>query len=49
MFGGDGSIKIIDFGFAMDNLCLNKGVAGTIVYMAPEILRLSRDVSTNDE
>lgn len=47
MFGLDGSIKIIDFGFAKDNSCMQKGLAGTPLFMAPEVLRLCEDVECN--
>jgi serine/threonine protein kinase len=44
MFGLDGSVKIIDFGFAKDNSSMVKDVCGSPLFMAPEVLRCYPEV-----
>ena len=44
----DGSIKIIDFGFAIDTSKEDRFIAGTTLFMAPEMLKLMDEVKTNE-
>jgi calcium-dependent protein kinase len=38
MFGGDGEIRLVDFGLAKDSQHHMKAYAGTPYFMAPEVL-----------